>query len=108
MKATPFRVAALVVAAVGSARLAAAAEMTGRDVFDHYCTYCHGAADGPGTVQLGRTRGKDKALLTQRTDLKPQYVEYVVRHGLKAMPPFVPSDLTDARLKSLISFLGKE
>ncbi len=80
MKATALLAAAWVLAAVGSAPLATAAEMTGKDVFDHYCTYCQGAADGPGTAQLGRTRGKDRALLTQRTDLKPEYVEYVVRH----------------------------
>ena len=86
---------------------AAAAQMTGKEVFDHYCTYCHGSDDGPGTVQLRRTRGKDKALLTARTDLAPEYIEYVVRHGLRAMAPFVPSDLTDAKLKALLAFLGK-
>jgi mono/diheme cytochrome c family protein len=87
---------------------AAAAEMTGREVFDHYCTHCHGAADGPGTLQLSRTRGKDRGLLTQRTDLAPDYIEYIVRHGLKSMPPFAPSDLTDARLKALAAFLTKQ
>ena len=65
----------------------------------------HGSADGPGTSQLSRTRGKDKALLTERKDLAADYVEYIVRHGLKAMPPFAPGDLPDARLKALASFL---
>jgi cytochrome c5 len=86
---------------------AVGAEMSGKEVFDHYCTYCHGAADGAGTTQLARTRGKDKALLTERHDLSASYVEYVVRHGLKAMPAFVPSDLTDARLQALVAFLVK-
>jgi len=86
---------------------ALSAEMTGKEVFEHYCSYCHGAADGPGTMQLRRTRGKDQALLTQRMDLRSDYVEYVVRHGLRSMPPFVPSDLTDARLKALAAFLAK-
>ncbi len=84
---------------------AAAADMAGKEVFNHYCTYCHGAADGPGTMQLKRTRGKDQALLAERTNLSPDYISYVVRHGLKSMPPFVPSDLSDAKLKALISFL---
>jgi cytochrome c5 len=88
--------------------MAPAAEITGRDVFDHYCTYCHGSADGPGTMQLKRTRGADKALLVQRVDLAPDYIEYVVRHGLKAMPPFVPSDLTDVKLKALVTFLARK
>ena len=86
---------------------AAGAEMTGKEVFDHYCTYCHGSSDGPGTMQLGRTRGKDQALLTQRTHLSADYIEYVVRHGLRSMPPFVPSDLTEAKLKLLVSLLAK-
>jgi mono/diheme cytochrome c family protein len=84
---------------------AAGAEMTGRAVFDHYCTYCHGSEDGPGTMQLRRTRGNDKALLAERTDLAPQYIEYIVRHGLRSMPPFVPSDLTEAKLAALVEFL---
>jgi mono/diheme cytochrome c family protein len=97
----------LVGALAGLASTATGAEITGKDVFDQYCAQCHGPGDAPGTVHLGRTRGKDKALLAQRTDLAPEYVEYVVRHGLKSMPPFVPSDLTDAKLKALVGFLAK-
>ena len=87
---------------------ALAAEPNGKDVFDHYCIHCHGPGDAPGTVQLSRTRGQDKGLLTQRTDLAPEYIEYIVRHGLKSMPPFAPSDLDDAKLKALIGFLVKQ
>lgn len=87
---------------------ATAAEMTGKEVFDYYCTHCHGSADGPGTMQLSRTHGKDRGLLTQRTDLASDYVEYIVRHGLRSMPPFVPSDLTDAKLKALVAFLTRK
>src|SRR5690348_4157951 len=85
-----------------------AADVTGKEIFDHYCTYCHGSKDGPGTMQLGRTRGKGQALLTERTNLTADYIEYVVRHGLKSMPPFAPSDLTDAKLKALAAFLAKK
>jgi cytochrome c5 len=106
MKYTAY-VAVLVCALAGVAIPAAAAETSGKQVFDHYCTYCHGASDGPGTMQLGRTRGKDQALLTERTGLSADYIEYVVRHGLKAMPPFVPSDLDDSKLKALVAFLAK-
>ena len=92
--------AALTVPATG-------AELTGKEVFDHYCSYCHGSKDGPGTMQLARTRGKDQALLAERTNLTPAYVEYVVRHGIRSMPPFAPSDLTEAKLKALVAFLAK-
>jgi mono/diheme cytochrome c family protein len=99
----------LVFAAVfaGSMAVAAGADMTGKEVFDHYCTYCHGSNDGPGTMALKRSRGKDQALLTERTNLKSEYIEYVVRHGLKAMPPFAPSDLTDTKLKAVAAYLAK-
>ena len=104
MKRTVF-VSLLICALANLAIPASGAEMTGKEVFDHYCTYCHGAADGPGTMQLRRTRGQDKALLTGRTDLTAKYIEHVVRHGLRSMPPFVPSDLTEARLRALVGFL---
>jgi mono/diheme cytochrome c family protein len=87
---------------------AAGAEMTGKEVFDHYCVQCHGPGIAPGTVQLGRTRGKGKALLTERSDLAADYIQYIVRHGLKSMPPYAPSDLTDARLAALAEFLTKK
>ena len=75
-------------ALVGMAMPAAAEEPKGSEVFEHYCSHCHGPGDAPGTVQLSRTRGNDKGLLTQRTDLAPEYIEYIVRHGLKSMPAF--------------------
>jgi cytochrome c5 len=96
-----------VLALLGLGTIAAAAEMAGKEVFDHYCTYCHGSSDGPGTMQLSRTRGKDRALLAERSNLSADYIEYVVRHGLKSMPPFAPSDLTEAKLKALVRFLTK-
>ncbi len=83
------------------------AEMTGKEVFEHYCAACHGSADGPGTMQLSRARGKEQALLVERHNLTTDYIEYVVRHGLGSMPPFVPSDLTDVRLQALAAFLAK-
>ena len=95
-------------ALVGLARPAGGGELKGSEVFEHYCTHCHGTDDAPGTVQLSRTRGKDKGLLTQRTDLAPEYIEYIVRHGLKSMPPFAPSDLDETKLKALIAFLTKQ
>jgi mono/diheme cytochrome c family protein len=87
---------------------ARAADPSGKEVFDHYCTWCHGASDGPGTMQLSKSRGKQQALLTERSDLTRSYIEYVVRHGLKSMPPFAPSDLTDAKLEVLAAFLARK
>jgi mono/diheme cytochrome c family protein len=84
------------------------AELTGKEVFDRQCVHCHGNNnEAVGTLQLARTRGKDKSLLTERKDLTADYVQFVVRHGLKAMPAFVPSDLTDAQLQALTEYLTK-
>ena len=84
----------------------AAADLTGKQVFDRHCVHCHAASDeATGTLQLARTRGKDKAVLTERKDLPAAYIAIVVRNGLRAMPPFVPSDLTDAQLTALTEYL---
>ena len=84
----------------------ASAELTGEQVFNRNCVQCHGDSnEAVGTLQLARTRGKDKALLTERKDLPAEYVRIVVRHGLRAMPPFAPSDLNDAQLQALTEFL---
>ena len=78
----------------------------GKAVFEHFCVHCHGdSGEAPGTLQLGRTRGADKRLLVGRKDLNAQYIEHVVRNGLRTMPPFVPSELTDAKLRALTAYL---
>lgn len=103
------RLAAMVAstALVAGAAPASSADLTGKEVFDRHCVHCHGAGDEmTGTQQLARTRGKDKALLTERDDLPPEYIRMIVRQGLKAMPAFVPSDLTDAQLQALAEYLA--
>jgi mono/diheme cytochrome c family protein len=88
-------------------RPASGAELTGPEVFERHCVHCHGASDeAPGTRQLARTRGEALALLTERKDLPAAYIEVIVRNGLRAMPAFVPSDLTDTQLKALSDFLA--
>jgi mono/diheme cytochrome c family protein len=87
---------------------ASATDLTGQEVFERHCVHCHGPGnEAVGTLQLARTRGKDKALLTERKDLPAEYIRIVVRNGLKAMPAFVPSDLTDAQLQSLAEYLTR-
>src|SRR5437868_2250279 len=62
----------------------------GKAVFEHWCAACHkplGPADPPvaGTSSLERTyKGMKPAALEQRTDLKPDYVKYIVRSGTKS------------------------
>ena len=88
---------------------ATAADLTGREVFDRHCVHCHGPGnEATGTLQLARTRGEDKALLTERDDLPAAYIQMIVRQGLRSMPAFVPSDLTDTQLRALTDYLTAE
>jgi mono/diheme cytochrome c family protein len=80
----------------------------GKELFDHYCAECHGAGPGhPGTQQLGWLHGESRALLEKRTDLSPDYVKFVVRHGLWEMPPFRPTEMDDAALARLAEYLAR-
>lgn len=82
--------------------------MTGKQIFDAQCSYCHAAGEEhPGTFQLGTTRGADYAVLEAREDLTSDYVKYIVRNGLNGMPTFKPTVITDAELDALARYLGK-
>lgn len=88
---------------------AGAQEEAGKAAFDRHCVHCHGpGAEAVGTAQLGRTRGESFALLTERNDLVAPYIEFVVRNGLRAMPGFVPSDLTETQLDALTEYLTRD
>jgi len=80
----------------------------GAAAFTRNCAQCHGnSPEAVGTQQLGRTRGKDKALLVGRKDLPKEYVRAVVRNGLKAMPSFTPAALTDAELADIAAYVTR-
>jgi (+)-pinoresinol hydroxylase len=97
-----------VVWAFASLAAAAADVPPGKQIFDRHCAACHAAGVGtPGTQQLGWTRGKEFALLEERKDLQADYVRFVVRHGLLEMPPFRPTEIDDAQLGQLASYLAK-
>lgn len=62
-------------------------------IYDKVCAYCHETTVAPRL--LGR-------------DLSPDYVRLVVSSGLRAMPAFRPTDLSDAELDALAAFVQKE
>jgi mono/diheme cytochrome c family protein len=67
-------------------------EMTGQQIFDRNCSHCHAAGkDRPGTLQLAKTRGEDRAVLTEREDLAAEYVRYVVGTGCRPCPASTPA-----------------
>jgi mono/diheme cytochrome c family protein len=84
------------------------AEDAGAKAFTRHCAACH--ADGleaVGTLQLARTRGKDKALLVGRKDLPAEYVRVIARNGLKAMPSFGPAEVPDAELAAIAAYVTR-
>jgi len=83
-------------------------DSSGKRTFETHCAECHAAGFGhPGTQRLGWRRGERYAVLTQRTDLSADYVRLVVRRGLEEMPPFRPSEISDAELAELGAYLAK-
>jgi mono/diheme cytochrome c family protein len=78
--------------------------------FQSYCAVCHGAgSEKPGTRALSAKYGKRlPALLEERTDLAPQYVKMIVRAGVSVMPPLRKTELSDADLDAIASYLTQK
>ena len=81
----------------------------GEKIFTDKCEYCHGDGvqkGGTHTLQA-RYQGALPALLTERTNLTPEYIRAVVRNWTNGMAAFRPSEITDAELEALIAFLTR-
>jgi len=79
----------------------------GRDVFARWCAPCH--AVGPrlaGTMSLqAKYQGRVPAALEDRTDLTGPVISLFVRNGVAWMPPFRPTEITNADLAALNAYL---
>jgi len=81
-------------------------EPHGYVAFQRACAVCHGSGPAPGTRALrAKYQGKRPALLEQRRDLAPDYVRFIVRHGITVMPPFRKTELSDADLDAIVAYL---
>jgi mono/diheme cytochrome c family protein len=79
----------------------------GGKIFDKWCGDCHSTAGGPGSLALQRKYRDDlPAVLEQRSDLAPDYVRQVVRHGISFMPSFRKTEISDADLALLAAYLA--
>jgi len=78
--------------------------------FERACAVCHGEGPAkPGTRALHtKYQGKEPALLADRTDLAPDYIRFIVRHGVTVMPPFRKTELSDADLDNLVAYLTRK
>jgi mono/diheme cytochrome c family protein len=107
----------LVVLAVATSAVRAeesAAIQRGMIKFQHTCAPCHGAGPGndgraalPGTAALQlKYKGALPALLEARTDLSFDVLKGYLRHGSWSMPPFRKTELTDAEIQDIASYLA--
>jgi mono/diheme cytochrome c family protein len=84
--------------------------------FQHSCAPCHGPGPGddgramlPGTDALRiKYRGTTTpALLEERSDLPYPTLRVFVRQGSMSMPPFRPTELTDAEIADIAAYLAE-
>jgi hypothetical protein len=63
----------------------------------------------PGTQQLGiKYRDSDiPAVLDERTDLVPEFIEVIVRQGVSFMPQFRKTEIGDEDLDALSAYLTR-
>lgn len=82
-------------------------QLAGQRVFAHRCGMCH-REGGTGTFVLARRLGAAQSLLEQRTDLKPEYIRFVVRWGLNNMPRLSRVEVPEADLNELLVYLTRD
>lgn len=91
------------------AQQATAPSPQGRAVFEKWCAPCHAA--GPfhaGTVALEKKYqgAAVSAVLEERKDLTAAFVEYIIRNGVNAMPPFRRTEISDAEMHAVAAWLA--
>jgi len=69
------------------------------------CAACHGPR-GWATRVLARRVPEGQAELTRREGLPAAYTSVVVRRGVGSMPPFTPTDLSDAQVAEIAAWLA--
>lgn len=79
----------------------------GTDVYNYWCAACHNPGKPAFVALMVLHEGSVPPDLEARTDLDADYVKYIVRNGLSAMPHFRQTQISDAQLDALANYLGK-
>ena len=105
----PIAVVFVVVVAVNAFAQDDASTQKGKGTFQYWCATCHGAGPGnPGTTALtAKYKGGLPGLLEERTDLTPQAIRFAVRRGTSIMPFFRKTEVSDADLEAIASYLTR-
>jgi (+)-pinoresinol hydroxylase len=100
---------ALLALPVTGAYAAEPAQAPGRAVYERWCSFCHDpGVMHPGTNALTvKYKGQKSGVLLEWTDLTPDLVKFWVRHGITVMPHFRKTEITDAELDALASYLSR-
>jgi mono/diheme cytochrome c family protein len=77
----------------------------GREVYQKWCTPCHGTGLGKPGTSSATARGAKTPVLEQRQDLTQQMIESAVRKGVSIMPKFRKTEITDADLAAIVAYL---
>ena len=77
----------------------------GREVYQKWCTPCHGTGLGKPGTSAAAAHGVKPAVLEQRTDLAPKTIETAVRKGFYFMPRFRKTEISDADLGAIVAYL---
>jgi mono/diheme cytochrome c family protein len=78
----------------------------GNKLFHARCGYCH-LAGGTGSIMLERRLGKNRALLSERTDLTAEYVKKITRVGINGMPPHTRIEVPDSELDLIAAYIAR-
>lgn len=92
-----------------SAMLHAQDAAHGKEVYEHWCSPCHapGARKHPGTSALEVLYQDEKpAVLEERLDLTPELIVFYVRNGVKIMPFFRKTEISDKDLADMAAYLA--
>ena len=81
----------------------------GERIYLDKCEYCHGdgVQKGGTFVLQARYEGALPALLTERTDLAPEYISAVLRTWTNGMATFRPTEISDSEMEALVAFLTR-
>jgi (+)-pinoresinol hydroxylase len=109
MKATLLPVLITVVLGGESAAAQSPPPGSAPQVYDKWCTPCHGAGEGkPGTISAAALyKGSKPAVLSERTDLTPAGIRTVVRTGMFVMPRFRKTEVPDSELDAIVAYLTR-
>lgn len=101
--------AAMTIWATAAAADNAALLARGKQVFDHSCVACHGTGErmaGTASLAVKYSDGSIPAALQERSDMSPDFIRFFVRNGVMIMPAFRKTEITDADLNALTTYLS--